>query len=101
MTMQQLEDLCDEILVSADSENSALLSAMSNAELQDAYIAVAHQYGVELVYGADKNSTWMNGVLVIGANDGPIIAAQAAFAAVQHEMSRRRVDPPNVALGCQ
>jgi len=99
MTLNQLEDLCVEIVCS-DSDKSEVLSVFTDAELQTAYVDVAHQYGFELVCGAYENSTWVNGVLVICANEGPILASQAAFAAVQLEMSRRRVDPPDVVLGC-
>ena len=100
MNLTLLEDLCDELLVS-DSEASAILLSMSDDELQDAYVDVFHQYGLELVIGAEDKSTWMSDVLVIGANQGPIFACAAAFQAILLEMDRRKLDPPDVAIGCQ
>jgi len=40
--------------------------------------------------GADKNSEWSNGNLVIAANHGPIHLLQAAFYAVRLEVQRRK-----------
>jgi hypothetical protein len=100
MNLHQLDELCDELLVS-DSEASAILLSMSDAELQDAYVDVVHQYGLELVIGTEEQSTWMSDVLVIAANQGPIFACSAAFQAILLEMSRRNVDPLVVAIGCQ
>jgi hypothetical protein len=86
MNLHQLDELCDELL---------------DTELQDAYVDVFHQYGLELVIGAEDKSTWMSELLVIGANQGPIFACAAAFQAILLEMSRRKVDPPDVVIGCQ
>jgi hypothetical protein len=94
MTLQQLENLCDELLVS-DSETSAFLAALSDTELQNAYVDVLHQYGLELVCGAYEKSTWMNGRLVIAGNEGPIKACAAAFLAILVEMDRRGIDRPD------
>jgi hypothetical protein len=44
---------------------------------------------LELLIGADKNSEWSNGKLVIDANHGPIHLLQAAFYAVKLEVQRR------------
>jgi hypothetical protein len=94
MTFDQLNAVCDEILHSA--ENSATLLAMSDAELQDAYVGVLRQYGLELVCGAYEKSSWMGEVLVIAGNEGPIKACAAAFLAILIEMDRRGVDRPDV-----
>ena len=100
MTFDQLNHLCDEILQS-DSDRSALLASLSDAELQSAYVDVFRQYGLELVIGTEEKSTWMSDVLVIGANQGPIFACAAAFQAILLELSRRKLEPLVVAIGCQ
>jgi hypothetical protein len=94
MNLTLLEDLCDELLVS-DSEASAILSSMSDAELQDAYVDVLQQFGLELVIGVDERSRWMSDLLVIDGNQGPIHACQTAFYAILCEMERRGVDLPD------
>ena len=94
MNLQLLEDLCDGLLQS-DCERSAILTALTDAELQDAYGDVLHQYGLELVIGADEHSHWMSDSLVIRNNQGPIHACQTAFYAVMVEMNRRGVDRPD------
>jgi hypothetical protein len=92
MTLQFLEELCDELL-QPDCERSELLAALSDAELQDAYTDVLHQYGLELVCGAYEHSSWMGELLMIGANEGPIKACSAAFLAVLAELAwRQRLD---------
>ncbi|MGA2135696.1 MAG: hypothetical protein ABSH50_25675 [Bryobacteraceae bacterium] len=101
MTFSQLNCLCDEILQS-DSDRSHLLASFSDLELQRAYVDTLRQFGVELAVGIEANSNWiLPEVLMIGGNPGPIHACQAAFEAIRLEMSRRKVDPPNVALGCR
>jgi len=99
MTLEQLNELCDEVLDS-DCEGSAILLALSDAELQTACADVLKQYGLELAIGAEEQSTWMGELLLIGANLGPILDCQAAFQAVLLEMQRRNIDPPLVAIGC-
>jgi hypothetical protein len=96
MTIQQLENLCDELLLQPNCESSELLAALSDTELQDAYLDVLRQYGLELVIGAE-DSGWMSDLLVIGNNQGAILACQTAFAAVLLEMSRRGVERPDEA----
>jgi hypothetical protein len=93
MTLQQLENLCDELLVS-ENDTSPMLSAFTDAELLDAYADVLYQYGLELVCGVDEHSRWMSDLLVIGGNQGPIHACQTAFYAVLVEMDRRGVERP-------
>jgi len=93
MTLQQLEDLCNELLVS-DGENSMILSAFTDAELLDAYAFVLHQFGMELVCGVYEHSHWMSDLLLIVSNQGPIHAAQTAFYAILVEMDRRGLDWP-------
>jgi hypothetical protein len=94
MNLQFLEELCDELLQS-ECERSAILAALSDAALQDAYVDVLHQFGLELVIGVDEQSSWMSDLLVIGSNQGPIHASQAAFYAILVEMGRRSVDRPD------
>jgi hypothetical protein len=96
MTLQELEELCCELL-QCDSETGAILSAMSDTELQAAHDDVVRQYGLELVIAADEHSNWMGELLIIGANQGQILACQAAFYAILVEMDRRGVDRPDVA----
>jgi hypothetical protein len=93
MTLQQLEDLCYEI-VGSDSA----LAALSDAELQAAYTDVLRQYGLELVCGAYENSGWMGDLLMIGANEGPIKACAMAFLSILVELDRRGVEYPNLEL---
>ena len=87
MNLQFLEGLCDELLQS-DCERSAVLAALTDAELQDAYVDVLQQFGLELVIGVDENSSCMSDLLVVGGNQGPIHACQAVFYAVLVEMER-------------
>jgi len=92
MTVQQIEDLCYEI-VASDSNTSAL-GALSDAELQDAYADVLRQWSLELAIGAYESSAWIGELLMIGANEGPIKACAMAFLATLVEMDRRGVHPP-------
>ena len=96
MDLKFLEDLCDELLVS-DSETSAILAALTDAELKDVYLDVLRQLGLELVCGVDSHSHWINDLLVIVANQGPIHACETAFYAILVELDRRGVDEPDVA----
>jgi hypothetical protein len=98
MTLHQLDELCDELL-GTDCERSAILSAMSDSELQSAYVDVFHQYGVELVIGAEE-SAWISELLVINTNQGPIFGCSVAFKAILLELSRRKVYPPDLVIGC-
>ena len=95
MNLNFLAHLCDELL--QYNERSPTLSAMSDAELQTLYVDVLHQFGLELICGVDSHSHWMNDLLVIVANQGPIHAAETAFYAILCEMDRRGVDEPDVA----
>ena len=98
MNLQFLEDLCDELLQS-DNERSAILAALTDAELQAVYVDVLRQFGLELVIGVDddEHSSWMSDSLVIGSNLGPIHASETAFYAILVEMERRGVEEPDVA----
>ena len=96
MNLGFLEALCTE-LVQPGCEKGAILAALTDAELQDAYLDVLRQFGLELVCGVDSHSHWMNDLLVIVANQGPIHAAETAFYAILCEMDRRGVDEPDVA----
>lgn len=95
MNLQFLEDLCDELLQSA-CERSAILAALSDAELQDAYVDVSRQFGLELVFGVYEHSHWLSDLLVISSNLGPIHASQTAFYAILVELDRRGLDWPDV-----
>ena len=67
------------------------LTALSDDELEAAYDHVLEQFALELLIGADKNSEWSDGKLVIAANHGPIHLLQTAFYAVRLEVQRRDV----------
>jgi hypothetical protein len=95
MNLNFLAGLCDELL--QYNERSPTLSAMSDAELQTVYVDVLRQFGLELICGVDIHSHWMNDLLVIVANQGPIHACQTAFYAILVELERRGVDEPDVA----
>jgi hypothetical protein len=84
-----LTQLADELLVTDICERSAVLAALSDVELHTAYHDVLEQYALELLIGADKNSAWSDGNLVIDANHGPIHLLQTAFYAVKLELQRR------------
>jgi hypothetical protein len=90
-----LTKLADELLVQDITEPSAVLGPLSDDELQAAYDFVLEQFALELLIGADKNSEWSDGNLVIAANHGPIHLLQAAFYAVPLEVQRR-----NAAVVC-
>jgi hypothetical protein len=84
-----LTQLADELLVNDITEPSAVLTVLSDDELHAAYDHVLEQFALELLIGADKNSEWSNGKLVIDANYGPIHLLQTAFYAVKLEVDRR------------
>ena len=84
-----LTQLADELLVQDITEPSAVLGPLSDDELEPPYDFVLEQFALELLIGADKNSDWSNGKLVIDANHGPIHLLQAAFYAVRLEVQRR------------
>jgi hypothetical protein len=85
-----LTKLADELLVQDITEPSAVLGSLSHDDLQVFYDAVLEHFGLELLIGADKNSEWSNGNLVIAANHGNIHLLQAAFYAVKLEVQRRK-----------
>lgn len=93
MTIQQLEKLCDELLLNPDGDRSEILAALSDEELRTAYSDVLRQWGLELCCGAYENSTWMGGVLMIAGNEGPIKASATAFLAILVEFDRRCIRP--------
>lgn len=86
-----LTKLADELLVKDITERSAVLGPLSDDELEAAYDHVLEQFALELLIGADKNSEWSDGKLVIDANHGPIHLLQAAFYAVRLELQRRKL----------
>jgi hypothetical protein len=94
MNLDFLEDLCGELLQS-DCDRSESLAALSDAELQDAYVDVLQQFGLELVIGVDEHSHWMSDSLLIYSNQGPIHACQTAFYAILCELDRRGGDRPD------
>jgi hypothetical protein len=96
MNLTFLENLCTELL-QPDCQRSTILAALTDAELQNAYADVQHQFSLELLCGVDSHSHWINDLLVIVANQGPIHACQTAFYAILLELDRRGVDEPDVA----
>ena len=84
-----LTNLADELLVQDITEPSADLGSLCDDELEAAYDFVLEHFALELLIGADKNSEWSAGKLVINANHGPIHLLQAAFYAVRLEVQRR------------
>lgn len=92
ITVQQLEDLCI-ALVQSDSDRT--LAALSDGELQDAYVDVLHQFGLELVIGVDEHSHWMSESLLVYGNQGAIHLCETAFYAILCELDRRGVDRPD------
>src|ERR1035438_8376718 len=91
MNFQQLEDLCIEL---AQSDCDRTVATLTNAELQDAYVAILRQYGLELIIGVYEHSHWMSDSLLIFSNQGPIHLCQTAFYAIFFEMDRRGVERP-------
>lgn len=88
---QVVRSLADELLVQDITEPSAVLGSLSGDELEVAYDHILEQFALELLIGAAKNSDWLDGKLVIDANQGPIHLLQAAFYAVKLEIQRRGV----------
>jgi hypothetical protein len=86
-----LTKLTDELLAQDITEPSAVLGSLSDDEFHAAYDHVLEQFALELLVGADKNSEWSNGKLVIDANHGPIHLLQAAFYAVRLEVQGRNL----------
>jgi hypothetical protein len=76
---------------SKTSPNQAPFSALFPMTTPRFYDRILEQFALEFLIGADKNSTWSNGNLVIAANHGPIHLLQAAFYAVRLEVQRRSV----------
>jgi len=85
-----LTNLADELLVQDITEPSAVLGSLSGDELQAAYDHVLEQFALALLIGAHENSDWLDGKLVIDANQSPIHLLQAAFYAVKLECQRRK-----------
>lgn len=73
------------------TERSAVLTALSDDELEAAYDHILEQFALELLIGAAKNSDWSDGKFVIDANHGPIHLLEAAFYAVKLEVQRRKL----------
>jgi len=73
------------------TERSAVLTALSDEELEVAYDHILEQFALELLIGAAKNSDWSDGKFVIDANHGPIHLLEAAFYAVKLEVQRRKL----------
>ena len=73
------------------TERSAVLTALSDEELEAAYDHILEQFALELLIGAAKNSDWSDGKFVIDANHGPIHLLEAAFYAVKLEVQRRKL----------
>ena len=84
-----LTNLADELLVQDITEPSTVLGSLSDDELHAAYDFILEQFALELLIGADRNSDWFNGKLVIDANHRQIHLLQAAFYSVRLEVQRR------------
>jgi hypothetical protein len=91
-----LAQLADELLVQDITEPSAVLDSLSNDELQVFYDDVLEQFALALLVGADRDSQWSDGNLVIAANHRNIHLLQAAFYAVKLEVQRRSA----LGVGC-
>ena len=89
-----LAQLADELLVQDITEPSAVLARLSDDALHAAYDDVLEQFALELLIGADRDSEWCDGNLVIAANHRNIHLLQAAFYAVKLEVQRRKVVTP-------
>ena len=87
-----LNQLADELLVTDICEPSAVLAVLSDDELQVFYDQVLEQFALELLIGADRNSEWSDGKMVIAGNRGNIHLLQTAFYAVRLEVQRRNAD---------
>ena len=81
-----LTKLANELLVQDITEPSAVLGLLPDDDLQVFYDHVLKQFALELLIGADPNSEWSNGNLVIAANHRNIHLLQAAFYAVKLEV---------------
>jgi hypothetical protein len=92
-----LSKLADELLVQDITEPSAVLGSLNDDDLQAAYDFILERFALELLIGAQENSEWSDGKLVIDANHGPIHLLQAAFYAVRLEVQRRSAA---VVVGC-
>ncbi len=68
-----------------------MLGSLSDDELEAAYDFVLEHFALELLIGADQNSEWSNGKLVIDTNHGPIHLLQTVFYAVRLEVQRRKL----------
>jgi len=90
MTSQQMEQLADELLRVDIDQPSAVLSALSDDELQSAFDNTLKQFGLELAIGVCDASEWMGGTLVIDANRGAIHFLQTAFHAIRLEIQQRQ-----------
>jgi hypothetical protein len=84
-----LTQLADELLVQDITEPSAVLGSLSDDDLQAANDHILNQFALALLIGADRNSQWRDGNLVIAANHGPIHLLQAYFYAMRLEVQRR------------
>lgn len=93
MNLDSLEALCVE-LVQSDCDRSEILTAFSDADLQDAYFDVLHQLGLELAIGLDAHSHWLADSLLIYSNQEAIHLCQTAFYALLCEFDRRGVERP-------
>jgi hypothetical protein len=88
---RRLAQLADELLVHDITERSAVLGPLSDDELQVFYDDVLEQFALALLVGAERNSAWSDGNLVIAANHRNIHLLQAAFYVVKLEAQRRGV----------
>lgn len=85
-----VDALADEVLRFDTDKPSQILTALSDDELRVGYDNVLKQFGLELAIGSCEDSQWIDGNLVIQANEEPIHFLQVAFYAIRLEMQRRK-----------
>jgi hypothetical protein len=69
---------------------SAVLTPLTNAELEAMYEDCLEQYGMQLALGALERSDWVCGTLVINANSASIEFNRTALDAIRSEGERRK-----------
>jgi hypothetical protein len=91
MTEQQLENIRNE-LIAAESlcKMSAVLSPLSEDDLQEVYEDILDEYGEELAFGALERSEWLCGVFIINANQPSICQLRAVLDVIRSKFEKRK-----------
>lgn len=71
-------------------EMSALLSALTDEDLEATYCDFMMQYGQELALGALERSEWVCGTLIINANQASLCFVRTALDAMRAEIEQRK-----------